>query len=154
MANLKLKIAKAKNKNIKTGQMGYIARVVTNGKADFNDIVAEACHNTTLHKAEAKIALELCMESAARMLKQGYIVDLGPVGKLYPSCQSSWVATAEEMQLSNIKPSVYFRPDDEVEGAIKGASLAWAKEEEADDDPDGDDTPTPTPDPTPGPDEG
>ena len=154
MANLKLKIAKAKNKNIKTGQMGYIARVVTNGKADFNDIVAEACHNTTLHKAEAKIALELCMESAARMLKQGYIVDLGPLGKLYPSCSSGWYATAEEMRLSDVKPGLYFRPDDEVEGAIKGASLAWAKEEDADDDSDGGDTPTPTPDPTPGPDEG
>ena len=150
----KLKISKVSNVNPKTKQKGFTARVLTNGKAGYEEIVVEACHNTTLHKAEAKIALELCMESAARMLKQGYIVDLGPVGKLYPSCQSSWVATAEEMQLSNIKPSVYFRPDDEVEGAIKGASLAWAKEEEADDDPDGDDTPTPTPDPTPGPDEG
>lgn len=56
--------------------------------AGYEAIVAEACHNTTLHKAEAKVALELCMENVAEMLKQGYIVDLGPVGKLYPSCIS------------------------------------------------------------------
>lgn len=56
--------------------------------AGYEAIVAEACHNTTLHKAEDKVALELCMENVAEMLKQGYIVDLGPVGKLYPSCIS------------------------------------------------------------------
>ncbi len=150
----KLKISKVSNVNPKTKQKGFTARVLTNGKAGYEEIVVEACHNTTLHKAEAKIALELCMESAARMLKQGYIVDLGPLGKLYPSCTSGWYATAEEMRLSDVKPGLYFRPDDEVEGAIKGASLAWAKEEEADGDSDGGDTPTPTPDPTPGPDEG
>ena len=79
MSKLKLKIAKSGRINPVTKTMGYSARVITNGTANYEDIVEEACHNTTLHKAEAKVALELCMESVAAMLKQGYIVDFGPV---------------------------------------------------------------------------
>ena len=79
MAKLKLKIAKANHVNPSTKKMGYAARVITNGTADYEDIVKEAGHNTTLHKAEVKVSLELCMETVAEMLKQGYIVDFGPV---------------------------------------------------------------------------
>ncbi len=79
MAKLKLKVAKSGRVNPQTKAKGFAARVITNGTAGYEDIVAEGCHNTTLHKAEAKVALELCMESVAEMLKQGYIVDLGPV---------------------------------------------------------------------------
>ena len=90
--------------------------------------MAEACHNTTLHKAGAKVALDLCMEIVAEMLKQGYIVDLGPVGKLYPSCTSGWVEKVKNLQLTNVTPSLYYRPADEVAAAIMGATLQWAKE--------------------------
>jgi hypothetical protein len=127
MATTKLRITKVKLKNLVTKEMGYSTRVITNGTASLDEIAATACRNTTLHKAEAKIALELCMEAVAEQLKQGYIVDLGPVGKLYPSCSSSWVATADELSLENVKPTLYFHAADEVAGAIKGASLQWAK---------------------------
>ena len=132
MAKLKLKVAKSGRVNPQTKAKGFAARVITNGTAGYEDIVAEACHNTTLHKAEAKVALELCMESVAEMLKQGFIVDLGPVGKLYPSCTSGWAEKAENLQLSSVTPSLYNRPADEVAAAIKGATLQWAKESEED----------------------
>lgn len=130
MAQLKLKIAKCGRMNPSTKQKGFSARVITNGKAGYEEIVAAACHNTTLHKAEAKIALELCMESAADMLKQGMIVDLGPLGKLYPSCSSGWRENADDLQLSDVRPSLYYRPTDEIAGAIRTASLVWTKEDE------------------------
>ena len=144
MAKLKLKVAKTKRYNPHTRAMGYAARVITNGKADFEDIVAEACHNTTIHKVEAKMTLELCMESVAAMLKQGYIVDLGPVGRLYPSCTSAWVTSEDALQLSDVHPSLYFRPAADVQQAVKGATLAWAKV--SDDDEDLAPEPTDTPD--------
>ena len=128
----KLKITRAVNVNPSTKQRGFSARVITNGKAGYEEIVTEACHNTTLHKAEAKVALELCMESAAQMLKQGMIVDLGPIGKLYPSCNSGWHEHAEDLQLSEVRPGLYYRPADDVQGAIRSATLQWAKAEEAD----------------------
>lgn len=76
------------------------------------------------------------MESAAELLKQGFIIDLGPVGKVYPSCIGKWVRIAEELKLSDITPSLYFHPADDLASAIKGATLQWVKESagEAEDD--------------------
>lgn len=133
MARAKLKIVKASNINPKTRQQGFSARVITNGKAGYEEIVKEACHNTTLHHAEAKIALELCMESAANMLTQGMIVDLGPLGKLYPSCSSGWFAKAEDMKQNDVKLGLYYRPAKAVEDAIKGASIIWVNAENNED---------------------
>ena len=132
MANLKLKIAKSGHINPSTKKKGYVARVLTNGKASVDEIAGIACRNTTIHKAEAKVALELCVEAVAEMLKQGYIVDLGPVGKLYPSCTSTWVEDPEDLILSSVKPSLYYHASEEVAEAIKGASLQWAKPGEDD----------------------
>lgn len=156
MSTLKLKVSKVSNVNPKTKQKGFTARVQTNGTADFDDIVKEAGHNTTMHKAELRMAFELCMDSVTEMLKQGYIVDLGPIGKIYPSCTSSWYEKEEDMKLSDVKPSLYYRAGEDVEGAIRSAKLVWAKasdeEEEGGDTPSGGgDTPTPTPDPDPDP---
>ena len=151
MATLKLKVSKVSNVNPKTKQKGITARVLTNGTADFSVIAKEAGRNTTMHKAELRMAFELCIDSVADMLKQGYIVDLGPIGKLYPSCTSGWYEKEEDIKLSDVKPSLYYRAGEDVEAAIRGAKLVWAKAEEEEETPDGGTTPdTPdTPD-TPG----
>lgn len=133
MSQLKLRILKAGRMNPQTNEKGFSARVITNGTSGYDEIVAHACRNTTLHKAEAKVAFELCVESVAEMLKQGYIIDLGPVGKLYPSCTSGWVEKAEDLQLSSVTPKLYYRPADEISAAIKGATLQWVKASEAND---------------------
>ena len=132
MSQLTLKVKKAKLKNLVSKQMGFSARVLTNGTADFDDIVKEAGRNTTMHKAELRMAFELCLDSVTEMLKQGYIVDLGPLGKIYPSCSSKWFEKEEDLKLADVKPSLYFRPGDEVSGAVKAAKLAWAKASDAD----------------------
>ena len=135
MAQLKLKIKKSGSKNPVTKQLGFSARVLTNGTAEFDDIVKDAGRNTTMHKAELRMAFELCMDSVTEMLKQGYIVDLGPLGKIYPSCSSGWYEKEEDIKLADVKPQLYFRAGEEVEGAIKAAKLVWAKasdEEEED----------------------
>ena len=134
MPQLKLRIKKSGRKNPSTKQLGFSARVLTNGTADFDEIVKEAGHNTTMHKAELRMAFELCLDSVAEMLKQGYIVDLGPIGKLYPSCSSGWYEKDEDLTLSDVKPSLYYRPSEEVEGAIRGAKLVWAKARDDDED--------------------
>ena len=154
MTTLKLKVAKSKRINPKTKQLGFAARVLTNGTAEFDDIVKEAGHNTTMHKAELRMAFELCMDSVAEMLKQGYIVDLGPIGKLYPSCSSGWYEDEKDMKLEDVKPSLYYRAGEEVEGAIKAAKLVWAKKEDEEEEEEGgtpsggdtgdDDTPPPS----------
>ena len=145
MAQLKLRIKKISSKKPVTKEPGFATRVLTNGTAAFDDIVKEAGHNTTMHKAELRMAFELCMDSVTEMLKQGYIVDLGPIGKIYPSCSSGWYEKEEDMKLTDVKPQLYYRAGDEVEAAIKSAKLVWAKASDEDDEEEGGDTPTPTP---------
>ena len=154
MPQLKLKIKKVGSKHPITKQLGFAARVLTNGTAEFDDIVKEAGHNTTMHKAELRMAFELCMDSVAEMLKQGYIVDLGPIGKLYPSCSSGWYEDEKDLKLEDVKPSLYYRAGEEVEGAIKAAKLVWAKKDDEEEEEEGgtpsggdsgnDDTPPPS----------
>jgi uncharacterized membrane protein YgcG len=132
MSKLKLKVAKSGRVNPQTKQKGFSPRVLTNGTADFDEIVKEAGHNTTMHKAELRMAFELCLDSVAEMLKQGFIVDLGPIGKLYPSCTGGWYEKEEDMKLSDVKPTLYYRASDDVEAAVHSAMLVWAKAGEDD----------------------
>lgn len=144
MAQLKLRVKKAGSKNPVNKQLGLTARVLTNGTADFDDIVKDAGRNTTMHKAELRMAFELCLDSVSEMLKQGYIIDLGPLGKIYPSCTSKWYEKEEDMKLEDVKPGLYFRASDEVEGAIKAAKLVWAKASDEEEEEEGGTTPAPS----------
>lgn len=137
MPQLKLRIKKVGSKNPVTKQLGFVARVKNNGTAEFDDIVKDAGRNTTMHKAELKMAFELCLDTVVEMLKQGYIVDLGPIGKIYPSCSSGWYEKEEDMKLADVKPTLYYRPGDDVEGAIKSAKLIWAKAEDEEEEEEG-----------------
>ena len=132
MAKLKLKVAKSNRINPATKQMGYAARVITNGTADYDDIAEDAAEDTTFNVDEIRAAAGIFCRAAAKRLKQGFIVDLGPVGRLYPSCTSGWVEKEEDLLLSSVKPSLYYKPADEVDAAIKSASLVWAKKEDED----------------------
>ena len=154
MSELKLKVKKTSSTNPVTKQKGFVARVQNNGTADFDDIVKNAGRNTTMHKAELRMAFELCMDSVTEMLKQGFIIDLGPLGKIYPSCSSGWYEKEEDMKLSDVKPQLYYRAGEDVAAAIKSAKLVWAKaseeEEEEGGTPSGGDDPGTNPDPNPG----
>ena len=142
---MKLRIKKANSKKPVTKEAGFVARVLTNGTAEFDDIVKDAGRNTTMHKAELRMAFELCMDSVTEMLKQGYIVDLGPIGKIYPSCSSGWYEKEEDIKLADVKPQLYFRAGDDVEGAIKAAKLVWAKaSDDEEDEEEGGTTPAPS----------
>lgn len=129
----KLKIKKVQVVNPATKVKGYSARVVSNGTKAFNDVVADAATNTTIHRAELTAACMLFVDGIAKFLKQGYIVDLGELGKLYPSAKSKWHEKEEEVTMEDVKPHVYFAPSNDIEAAIKGAQLSWMtkKDEEA-----------------------
>ena len=156
MSQLKLRIKKVVMKKPVTKEPGFATRVLTNGTAEFEDIVKEAGHNTTMHKAELRMAFELCMDSVTEMLKQGYIVDLGPIGKIYPSCSSGWYENEEDMKLTDVKPQLYYRAGEDVEAAVKSAKLVWAKSSDDDEEENGTTEPGngETPDPDNGDDNG
>lgn len=127
---MKIKISKSKSFNPANKKQGFSARVLTNGTASFDTLCEEAAHNTTAHKSEVRMGFELGLEEAAKQLKAGMIVDLGPLGKLYPACTSGWFEKAEELTMDSVKTHVNYTPSDDIKAAIQGASLSWAKAEE------------------------
>ena len=109
---------------------GYYGRVITNGTKTFADIAKESARNTTLHPKEAELAANLLLDAITERIKDGFIIDLGPIGKLYPAVSSKWVEDAEDLSLSDMQPRVNYRPSDDIAGAVRGASLAWATEKD------------------------
>ena len=140
MTKLNLKLKKATLKRKVDGAMltGYYGRVVTNGKKTFDEIARSSARNTTLHPKEASLAAELLLEGVVEELKQGYIVDLGPLGTVYPAVNSPWKQDPADLSLNEMKPKVNYKATADILAAVKGASLAWAT---AKDETDGTDTP-------------
>ena len=126
MAKLTLKVKKVAMKHPRTKQAGFAARVLTNGTESFDDICEIAGMNTTYAQEEIVACAGLMLKAAARQMKNGKIIDLGPLGKLYPSVNGRWVEKEEDLTLNDLTPKVNYRPSDEVDEAIKGASLGWA----------------------------
>ena len=144
--NLKLKIKKAKMVRKIDGvkKEGFYGRVITNGTKTWEQIAEEASRNTTVHKAEMKVASELLLDAVTVQLKNGYIVDLGPIGKLYPAVNGKWDENADNLQLSDMKPKVNYKAGEDIAAAVKGASLSWTTEAETDENTVSDDDTTQT----------
>ena len=142
---LKLRIKKTLLKMKKEGVMvpGYYGRVITNGKKSFDTIARQSAKNTTLHPKEAALAAELLLEGICEEIKQGNIVDLGPLGTFYPAVTGKWEQDPEDLALADMTPKVNYKPSEDIAGAMRSASLAWAT---AEDEEEGEETPdNPTP---------
>ena len=132
MAELKFKIKKCGLVRKINGEKvkGYYGKVITNGKATFDEIARESAKNTTLHPKEASLAAELLLEGVCEKIKQGIIVDLGPLGVLYPAVSSKWEQDADDLKLSDMQPKVNYAASNGIMSAVKGASLSWATAED------------------------
>ena len=132
MAKLTLKCKKIPFKHPKTKQPGFVARVLTNGTESFDDICEIAGMNTTYAQEEIVACAGLMLKAAARQLKNGKIIDLGPLGKLYPSVSGKWVEKEEDLSLNDLSAHANYRPSAEISEAIKGATLGWATAKDED----------------------
>lgn len=137
MSQMTLKVKKVNQINPKTQEMGYAARVSTNGTETFDDLVDYASHNTSLHRVEVASAAQLILEAAARALKNGKIVDLGPLGKIRPSVLSKWVTDPKKLTKSDLSKSLIYSPSADIEAAIQSAKLAWSNAADEEEDEDG-----------------
>lgn len=131
---LKLKIKKTLLKRKVEGvtKEGYYGRVITNGTKSFEDIVKSSTHGSTLDYREAELACKMMIDGIADSIKQGYIVDLGVLGKLYPAVNGKWDENADNLQLADMKPKVNYKAGDDIAAAVKGAQLSWTTEAETD----------------------
>ena len=131
---LKIKVKKTlfKRKIDGVTQAGYIGRVLSNGTKTFEEILKASTHGSTLDYREAELACKMLIDGIADNIKQGYIVDLGVLGKLYPAVNGRWDTDADNLSLADMKPKVNYKAGDDIAAAIRGAQLSWTTEEETD----------------------
>ena len=127
-----LKLSKSKALNPSTKKMGYRTTVKSNGKADMDSLVASASKNTTLHKAELRMAFELMLDAIKENLSAGNIVELKGIGNIGFSCSGAWTETAEEQSAVEHKIGVSFFPSQEVHVAVATAKTSWTKDDAGD----------------------
>ena len=134
MASLKLKIKKVVFKRKIEGATvtGYVGRCITNGTATFEDILKQSCKGSTLDYREAELAAKMLIDGIVENIKQGFIVDLGVLGKLYPAVNGKWDTNADNLSLQDMKPKVNYKAGDDIAAAIRGAQLQWTTEAETD----------------------
>ena len=127
-----LKLSKTKTLNPSTKKMGYRTTVKSNGKADMDSLVASASKNTTLHKAELRMAFELMLDAIKENLSAGNIVELKGIGNIGFSCSGAWTETPEEQAAVEHKIGVSFFPSQEVHVAVANAKTSWTKDDAGD----------------------
>ena len=110
----------------------YYGKVIANGTKSFEDIVKQSTHGSTLDYREAELACKMMIDGIAENLREGYIVDLGVIGTLYPAVNGKWDENADNLQLADMKPKVNYKAGDDIAAAVKGASLSWTTEAETD----------------------
>jgi hypothetical protein len=74
----------------------------------------------------------MMIDGIAENLREGYIVDLGVIGTLYPAVNGKWSENPDDLQLADMKPKVNYKAGEEIAAAVKGASLSWTTEAETD----------------------
>jgi hypothetical protein len=111
---------------------GFYGKVIANGKKSFEDIVKTSTHGSTLDYREAELACKMMIDGIVENLRNGYIVDLGVLGTIYPAVTGKWDENADNLQLADMKPKVNYKPGADIDAAIKGAQLSWTTEKETD----------------------
>lgn len=129
---MSLKLSKTKAYNPSTKKQGYRTTVKSNGKADMDSLVASASKNTTLHKAELRMAFELMLDAIKENLSAGNIVELKGIGNIGFSCSGAWTETPEEQTAVEHKIGVSFFPSQEVHAAVATAKTSWTKDDAGD----------------------
>lgn len=127
-----LKLSKSKAFNPSTKEQGYRTTVKSNEKADMDSLIASASKNTTMHKAELRMAFELMLDAIGEALTSGKNVELKGIGNIGFSCSGAWTKTAEEQTKVEHKIGVAFYPSNEVHAAVATAKTSWVKDGEGD----------------------
>ena len=131
---LKIKIKKCgmvrKIEGVK--KSGFYGKVISNGTKSFEEIVKSSTHGSTLDFREAELACKMMIDGIADAIKQGFIVDLGVLGKLYPAVTGRWDENSDNLLLSDLKPKVNYKAGEDIAAAVKGATLSWTTEAETD----------------------
>ena len=76
------------------------------------------------------VMTETDVEIICEQIKNGIIVDMGPLGTLYPAVSGKWEEDPKDLALADMTPRVNYKGSDDIMAAIKGATLSWATEKD------------------------
>ena len=94
---------------------GLKATVVERGEVSADKLAREIERNTHLHHGTVKSVLIAIAEFGFRYLQAGYRLDLGPLGKLYPTIQAKSASGLKQWSTKNIQHvNVRFLPSHEL----------------------------------------
>lgn len=63
---------------------------------------------------------KMLIDGIAENLRNGFIVDLGVLGKLYPAVNGKWDTDAENLSLQDMKPKVNYKAGNNPPGELEG----------------------------------
>ena len=123
-----MKLCKRKCKPGLGSQGGYRTVVHDNGKADFESLLEDASKNTTLHKAELRLAFDLLLDTICENIKEGKRVELRGICQIGYSVSGAMTETPEEQTAVKHALGLTFRPGRELKEALESIPLIWSKE--------------------------
>lgn len=124
MANM-LNLSATPARNPSTGEAGYRATVRSNGKNDMDALVELASKNTTMNKAEMRMAFDLMLDAIEQSLAEGKGVELRGIVTIGFTCNGPWTKTIAEQHSAQHRLGLSFHPGAVVRNALAKATFKW-----------------------------
>lgn len=124
-----LKLKTKESYNVVTKEYGYTTTVAAGEQLDTQSLIERASRNTTMNKAELRLAVELTVETMVEEIMQGHRVELEGIGSFCFACSGPWTKTPEEQTLQEHKISLKFYPSKKLKSAVAQAQTVWSDED-------------------------
>lgn len=108
----------------------YIARVYLQNTVTLEDLAELVNESSTLSKGDFIAAMTECAYQVGILLGEGHPVDLGDLGRLYPTIDAKSCDTAKEVNPKSVKNiDIRFRPGKELREKVKSKGTHLHTEE-------------------------
>lgn len=108
----------------------YVAKVYLQNTVTLEDLAELVNESSTLSKGDFIAAMTECAYQVGILLGEGYPVDLGDLGRLYPTIDAKSCDTAKDVNPKSVKNiDVRFRPGKELREKVKSQGTHLHTEE-------------------------
>lgn len=121
---IKLKKLKVTNKLEKGLSEGYYFKAIKSGTKTLDDVLRLSCKDSKWDWHDAMEVFELTIESIIEYLKDGYSVDLGPLGRFKATAQGGKMEeNPDDLDPKDVKLSINYKISDTLKKAIAEAQI-------------------------------
>ncbi len=109
--------------NIRTGVKKVTAHLVEKETYNIDMLAVEIATATTVTRPDVKAVIDAFVDISMRHLCEGHRVELGSLGKLFPTLKTTPVQYLEDVEQSITALKARFRPGEQLQENMKGASF-------------------------------